>query len=421
MGMKELDAAFPKSLFDGKVVRGKDGWLFLDNDSNLFMSQYSGELRFSEDQLRHWRFLLENRIAWLQARDTSYFFLVPPNSQSVFPEALPDGLGTGEGRPVLQLIEYLRAERSYARIIYPIEELVREKSRCIYTKTGTHWTELGSFLAYRRLMAEINESRSLLVLGEDDLQIREVSVVGDLGDKVVPPESSLDAWVNVRIARARVLADNRVRNTGRRIEYECEEAPPVCCLVFGDSFANRVLPYLAESFARLVFVHMPTLDYGLVEREQPDIVINILNERFLIFPPTDAGAPTHEQREARKRTPGEIRDTVREVMPAGATVAVVSKGDEDLLNLDGRVGWHFPRDEHGEYAGHHPADSQDAIARLGRIRAEGAEYLLIPSTSSWWLEHYGDFAAHLEREHDLVARRDGACVIYRLTDAGRQP
>jgi hypothetical protein len=96
--------AQPESKFDGKVVRGKDGWLFLDNDSNQFMRQHTGELGFSDDELWQWQRLLENRVAWLGTRGIPYHFLVAPNPHSVFPDKLPAGVEPKAERPVLQLI-----------------------------------------------------------------------------------------------------------------------------------------------------------------------------------------------------------------------------------------------------------------------------------------------------------------------------
>ena len=75
---------------------------------------------------------------------------------------------------------------------------------------------------------------------------------------------------------------------------------------------------------------------------------------------------------------GRIRHIVRRTLPAQATVLVVSRGDDALLALDGLRGRHFPQRADGVYAGHHPADSAEAIAHLEQLRAQGADYLLIP-------------------------------------------
>ena len=108
-----------------------------------------------------------------------------------------------------------------------------------------------------------------------------------------------------------------------------------------------------------------------------------------------------------------IRDIVQASLPASATVMVVSKGDERLLDLGGRQAWHFPQNEAGSYAGYYPADSAAAIAHLEALRAKGADFLLFPHAALWWLEHYGDFHRHLEAHYRRICD-DGSCVIYRL-------
>lgn len=111
-----------------------------------------------------------------------------------------------------------------------------------------------------------------------------------------------------------------------------------------------------------------------------------------------------------------IRSVVHAVLPPEATVAVVSRGDEALMALDGRAASHFPQTEQGVYAGCHPADSEAAIAHLEAVRARGGRFLLIPSTAFWWLEYYQGFRSHLEARHPCVFN-DPDCVIYQLSDA----
>jgi GT2 family glycosyltransferase len=110
-----------------------------------------------------------------------------------------------------------------------------------------------------------------------------------------------------------------------------------------------------------------------------------------------------------------IRDTVRRLVPIGATVLVTSKGDGALLDLPARRGWHFPQTERGAYAGHHPANDADAIAELEGLRAKGAAYLLIPATSLWWLDFYRAFRQHLETHYVRLATPKELCVLYELT------
>jgi hypothetical protein len=113
-----------------------------------------------------------------------------------------------------------------------------------------------------------------------------------------------------------------------------------------------------------------------------------------------------------------IRDVVRAALPPDATVIVVSRGDDELLKLGGRTAWHFPRGEDGAYAGHNPADSAEAIARLEELRARGGQFLLLPATALWWLEHYDGFRRHLEEHYCGVMRLKQTCVIYALGTDG---
>jgi hypothetical protein len=116
---------------------------------------------------------------------------------------------------------------------------------------------------------------------------------------------------------------------------------------------------------------------------------------------------------------GRTREDIHRLLPSGATVLVVSRGDDRLVNLDDRSGWHFPQAGGGVYAGHHPADSASAIEHLEQLRQRGAEHLVIPATSGWWLEHYADFARHLDDRYEVVASDPDSCVIYALREPVR--
>ena len=106
-----------------------------------------------------------------------------------------------------------------------------------------------------------------------------------------------------------------------------------------------------------------------------------------------------------------IQGVVGRVIPAGGQVMVVSKGDNALLEFEGRPAWHFPATNDGVYLGYHPADSAAAITALELAIDKGHEYLLFPGTSLWWLDHYADFRAHLDTRYRRLWS-DHQCVLY---------
>lgn len=109
-----------------------------------------------------------------------------------------------------------------------------------------------------------------------------------------------------------------------------------------------------------------------------------------------------------------IRAQVRATLPEGSRVLVMTRGDEALLRLERRRGEHFPQSPTGLYAGHYPGDGEEAVAHLRELQADGAEYLVIPAEARWWLEHYPELRAALEREGELLASDDDAADVYAL-------
>jgi GT2 family glycosyltransferase len=120
--------------------------------------------------------------------------------------------------------------------------------------------------------------------------------------------------------------------------------------------------------------------------------------------------PNPEYEELRER----VRKLVADSLPAGATVLMVSRGDEALVDLEGRTARHFPAAEDGSWAGHHPSDSEAAVAALEAMRAAGCQFIVFPRTGMWWLEHYPGLREHLEGRYEAVVRREDTCVIFAL-------
>jgi GT2 family glycosyltransferase len=112
-----------------------------------------------------------------------------------------------------------------------------------------------------------------------------------------------------------------------------------------------------------------------------------------------------------------LRDSVRATIPAGATVLVITRGDDTLLQLNGCRALHFPQGDDGGWAGHHPADSEEAIGHLEMLRSDGAEYLVVPPTYRWWLSYYDGLRRHLDDRYEAVLCDERAGAIYRLEEA----
>ncbi|MGH2684808.1 MAG: glycosyltransferase, partial [Actinomycetota bacterium] len=108
----------------------------------------------------------------------------------------------------------------------------------------------------------------------------------------------------------------------------------------------------------------------------------------------------------------DVRKCVRGVVPAGSGVAVVTRGDEELLRLDGVHASHFPQMGDGSYAGFYPGDSAEAITQLETLRRQGTRFFVIPRIAAWWLEHYEGLRNHLLDRYVHLTTESDPCEVF---------
>jgi hypothetical protein len=103
-------------------------------------------------------------------------------------------------------------------------------------------------------------------------------------------------------------------------------------------------------------------------------------------------------------------------VPGDATVLMVSRGDESLLDIPGRTVWHFPCDDNGDYAGWYAADTAEVLAGVDRQIARGVTHIVFPEPASWWFEFYADLGDAFADRLDEI---DGAavCRIFAVRDS----
>ena len=285
------------------VLRGAQEWLFEGATPNRAGAQLSGDVRLSERALGRWQFVLEARKAWLRKAGADYVFLVAPATHAVYPEFLPATMVLSHRRPVSQLRERLAAEWSPLHAIYPLRELL-EAEWPTHTSHDSRWNAHGAFVAYRLVMEEVAARHDVRVLDIDDMEFVWREALGDLGYRV-HPEVRRPSLIGRPWPQSGSLAeDNCVAGEGRRLVTRCDRAPDTSCLVLGDWSAYQMLVPLAESFRRMVFAHVTTLDHELVEEERPDVVISVLDEARLTEVPVDIEAPSAAYMAAGKISAG---------------------------------------------------------------------------------------------------------------------
>lgn len=286
---------------------GSDGWLFLNGDSNDVLGQHTGAVVPGPEWVRGWSDVLRRRVELMAAIGAEWIYMICPDKESVFEDMLPAEVHPVARRPVHRLLELGRD--AGAELIYPLEELIAARASLpVYYRTDTHWTPRAGHLAYLLLCdALAGRGVELELVSDAAIEWTEFSDLGDLGEKLDPPRPRTAIWAGVRGQRARVVADNGLPVSGRRIVIESDRHLAPTCVVFGTSYALTLLAFLAESFRRVVFVHTTCVDVELLGAERPDVVISLTAERGLITVPDD------------ERTPMFLRELEQSAGEAGAT------------------------------------------------------------------------------------------------------
>ncbi|MBP5980585.1 MAG: glycosyltransferase family 2 protein [Halomonas sp.] len=271
------DAATEQPL---KVLEGKQGWLFLDNDTNGSVDQFMGRMHLTENGTGGWKTYLTQSAEL--AASTPWALLVAPSKESIMGKRYHPRV-EGVGGPMHQVLALPEA----SNVVYPVEAL-KALSDGAFIPTDTHWTHKGAMVAAVALAAKLGvpEADCKALFAKDTYKLKTMG--GDLGNKLSPKQTS-DVEVLTSFNHNRYKTyENGLPNFGRILVIEYPKAlVPGTCLVFGSSSSYSMLNYLSRIFARLVFVHSAgNLDPALVKAVAPDYLAAQTNARFVVQIPS---------------------------------------------------------------------------------------------------------------------------------------
>lgn len=277
------------------VLAGKGDWLFFAEPRTV--NDYIGAIPFTAAELESWRTLLTGRRDWLRERGIRYLLVIPADKQSVYPEYLPDWLSSRIGPPqrLDQLLDHMRKHGDVPILDLRATMLEAKKLGEIYLHTDTHWNALGAFAAYRRIVQEVSALGLPSTPLDSDAFDHTVAATGPTGDLAEmlgqaglllernTPKISLKP--SLPRAAIRMEPDLIPRKWPPGTEPRVTENPSAKgkMVMFHDSYAQHLFQFLGQNYGRIVFVWQAHWDKPVIEREKPDIVIDEILQRVLIF------------------------------------------------------------------------------------------------------------------------------------------
>ncbi|WP_353048353.1 hypothetical protein [Halomonas sp. ISL-56] len=276
--VEHLDDAAPPSI---KVLEGKQGWLFLDNDTNGSVDQYRGRLRLTEAGVDQWQQYLQGVEQLADTARAAHAVLVAPSKESVMgPSYHP--FAEGSNGPIQQLMALPEARN----IIYP-QALLTQLGDEAFIRTDSHWSHQGSMVAATALATALGlDSPAVNALFAEDEYVQR-KIAGDLGNKFTPERHcNIEVLRSFSYVKCRYY-DNGLPNFGRLSVLVNDQAlMPGVCLLFGSSSSYSMLHYLCRLFQQVVYVHSAgSIDPELVKAVSPAYLVVQTNARFMVQVP----------------------------------------------------------------------------------------------------------------------------------------
>ena len=265
-----------------RVIIGRDGWLFFDDDTHLGAAR--GDPPMSAPEIRNWLMNLAGRTQYLRSRGIPYLVVSPPVKETLYPQHGPWWYrGPSPNRPAIFLPRLARATGA-GEILYLRPEIAAatRAGQKTFSLHDTHWTGYGAYAGYVGLMNRLHamgltdgplplstfQQMSLGRTGPRDLAL--MLGVSSFVDLDFPHFDNLPGEAKIDVT---YLTD-KTDWTSPQVVLTRNPGKPTL-LMTRDSFSNELLPFLFPHFSRIVLAHNQDGFWrpDLIERFKPDIVI----------------------------------------------------------------------------------------------------------------------------------------------------
>jgi hypothetical protein len=260
------------------VLIGEEDWLYYTGEDNIrdfeCTSPFnSKELAALVERLRGW----DERLG---AQGIQFYFVIAPNKESIYPQYLPDYIKTGWSACRMdQLIKGLETTKIKVLDLRQPLLLAAEQTQ-VYHRTDTHWNDTGALVAVREMMELIKQDfPKVSVPCIDRFTSGKRSFSGDLASFI--PEDPRFVEQAVFLSPVGGHQSELTQGEERQVISQNADDSLPNMLVFRDSFSDALIPFLADHFSRGYYVHAFMLDFDLIEKELPDIVILEVAQRYL--------------------------------------------------------------------------------------------------------------------------------------------
>lgn len=261
------------------VIAGKNGWLFYGADGGL--DDWTQAQPFTPAELTVWCQTLVRRQAFLSRRGIPFLFVIAPDKQMIYPEQMPDALRRlRDDYRSDQLLTYMKAHAPAVPMLDLRPAVLAAKSAdLLYHRYDTHWNDRGALAGYQAIATWLRQwFPAIRPLQRSDFDTDPAVPSGDkttmLGltdrNKLDMPGLVLRRGEGFQVVEPAI--PDPYGEVGLLVTEHRDRTLPTV-IVYRDSFGGRLIPFLSEHFSRAAYVWQNEFEFGDIERDKPDIVI----------------------------------------------------------------------------------------------------------------------------------------------------
>lgn len=286
------------------ALNGKDGWMFLGDRYANTLTETRGLTPFNQEKLD---LMAANREKWnsyiKSLGGKGYVVTVAPNSQSIYPEKLPDWVAqSSSSKSIGYFLSHADKDRTLIDLSTELKNNVSKSKLPLFYKTDTHWNKQGAWYGYQKLATSLSHDfPDLKWLTPTDVSFtQEIRPGGDMSrfqhiqEKITDTEIKVNIDINSQVTvkdwsgetlRSVGLSDGLSEANSPLHIYSSGALNKMKVLWLRDSFGIALYPYMNATFSEIMerhfdaFTKKPEDLKELIRTYQPDIVIITVIER----------------------------------------------------------------------------------------------------------------------------------------------
>lgn len=312
------------------VIVGKDGWLYFA----ATLDNYTGINGFSDRELFSMAQNLAMMDEFCRENGKEFAFVIAPNKNSLYPEAMPDYGAVAEKPDSQKLLALLEEKAVNAVDLY---KAFGAESEVLYYATDSHWNSRGAALGADAINSAFGVQTNFY---EGSFEIAEEPYTGDLFNMLYP---AFQGQEQDPVYAGELQFDYTSSATKPdSITLTTESAADGAILVYRDSFGNLLHPYLAASYGSAKFSRSNSYDLTgeydyvlveLVERNLNYLLRNVpvmTNQQEDVALPKPSGTVIMEEKPNSKAPEGFVLWTGVTASDADADSAVYVQAETGI-------------------------------------------------------------------------------------------